>query len=244
MPTIGITGTAARRRRPHSSCSSSVRRASACTRARRRAGNLWPTAELLEPAGRRSRAGVDEPHLCFMSHSPSVAAITCFWLDHLELHGSLERYAAEGDDRPRAGGGRRRRRERGRSFPAVDIATGSPGRRLGYSALGAVAEAHSRADRRSSSGPRRRGTRAAAPRPPRRAPAAGGARGDGRCGRGGRCRPASTGSARRSSARDRGRSPRRRRARRRRDGGDACQGRRHAPLTSGRNGRPRCGRGS
>ena len=33
-------------------------------------------------------------HLCFTTRSPTVAVITCFWPDHLELHGSLERYRA------------------------------------------------------------------------------------------------------------------------------------------------------
>ena len=33
-------------------------------------------------------------HLCFAAHSPSVATVACFWPDHLELHGSLDRYRA------------------------------------------------------------------------------------------------------------------------------------------------------
>jgi hypothetical protein len=33
-------------------------------------------------------------HLCFTTRSPTIAVITCFWPDHLELHGSLERYRA------------------------------------------------------------------------------------------------------------------------------------------------------
>ena len=31
-------------------------------------------------------------HLAFMATSPTIAAVTCFWPDHLELHGSLAAY--------------------------------------------------------------------------------------------------------------------------------------------------------
>ena len=33
-------------------------------------------------------------HLCYMEHSPQVAVVTCLWPDHVELHGSVERYVA------------------------------------------------------------------------------------------------------------------------------------------------------
>ena len=60
-----------------------------------RAGNLWPTRELLPPP----TDGVvlmelTSSHLCFTTRSPRVAVITCFWPDHLELHGTLARYRA------------------------------------------------------------------------------------------------------------------------------------------------------
>lgn len=59
------------------------------------AANLWPTAELLPPpADGVVLMELTSSHLCFTNRSPSVAVLTCFWPDHLELHGSLERYRA------------------------------------------------------------------------------------------------------------------------------------------------------
>jgi UDP-N-acetylmuramoylalanine-D-glutamate ligase len=60
-----------------------------------RAGNLWPTAEHLEPV----RSGVvvlelTSSHLCFTTRGSTVAVVTSFWPDHIELHGSPERYRA------------------------------------------------------------------------------------------------------------------------------------------------------
>ncbi len=64
-----------------------------------RAGNLWPTGDLLE----RLPPGTEEDpplllleltssHLAFIHHSPTIAAVISFWPDHLELHGDLARY--------------------------------------------------------------------------------------------------------------------------------------------------------
>ena len=96
MPTIGITGTAGKTTTTAlvvQLLRAAGVRVHASTTAR--AGNLWPTAELLEqPADGVLVLELTSSHLCFTSHSPSVAAITCFWPDHLELHGSLERYRA------------------------------------------------------------------------------------------------------------------------------------------------------
>ena len=63
-----------------------------------RLGNVWPTAELLDhqesdPA-RPLLLELTSSHLAFMRESPRVAAVTCFWPDHLELHGSLDAYRA------------------------------------------------------------------------------------------------------------------------------------------------------
>jgi UDP-N-acetylmuramoylalanine--D-glutamate ligase len=63
-----------------------------------RLGNLWPTAELLDcrehdPA-RPLLLELTSSHLAFMRESPRIAAVTCFWPDHLELHGSLDAYRA------------------------------------------------------------------------------------------------------------------------------------------------------
>jgi UDP-N-acetylmuramoylalanine--D-glutamate ligase len=62
-----------------------------------RLGNLWPTVELLEALprmgpGDRLVLELTSSHLAFMERSPEVAVVTCFWPDHLELHGSLAAY--------------------------------------------------------------------------------------------------------------------------------------------------------
>ena len=66
-----------------------------------RAGNLWPTADLLErisvPAdgpGTTLLVELTSSHLAFMRSSPTLAAVISFWPDHLELHGTLDRYRA------------------------------------------------------------------------------------------------------------------------------------------------------
>jgi UDP-N-acetylmuramoylalanine--D-glutamate ligase len=140
VPTIGITGTAGKT--TTAAFLAYLLRSAAVTvhtSTTARAANLWPTAELLPPP----EDGVvlmelTSSHLCFATRSPTVAVITCFWPDHLELHGSLERYRAakeaivrnqsvddvvvvnEGDD------------------GAAAIAGLSPGRRVGFSAIGEV----------------------------------------------------------------------------------------------------------
>jgi UDP-N-acetylmuramoylalanine--D-glutamate ligase len=63
-----------------------------------RSGNLWPTGDLLEAldagatAQRTLLLELTSSHLAFMRTSPRLAVVTCFWPDHLELHGGLERY--------------------------------------------------------------------------------------------------------------------------------------------------------
>lgn len=64
-----------------------------------RAGNLWPTADLLDYLHNDTAETVlvlelTSSHLAFMHRSPAVAAVISFWPDHLELHGSLEGYRA------------------------------------------------------------------------------------------------------------------------------------------------------
>ena len=62
-----------------------------------RAANAWPAAETLDglpgPAADSWLAlELTSTHLAYMSRSPELAVITAFWPDHLELHGSIERY--------------------------------------------------------------------------------------------------------------------------------------------------------
>ncbi|MSO94781.1 MAG: hypothetical protein EXQ81_03180 [Thermoleophilia bacterium] len=101
-PTIGITGTAGKT--TTTSLVASMLRADGrdiALSAGARAGNLWPTADLLDLLTRTglSRQQVllvelTSSHLAFMCHSPTVAAVVSFWPDHLELHGDLPRYHA------------------------------------------------------------------------------------------------------------------------------------------------------
>ena len=106
VPTIGVTGTAGKTTTAASSRLPPQRPARPChTSTTARAANLWPTAELLPPP----TDGVlvmelTSSHLCFTTQSPTIAVITCFWPDHLELHGSLDALpGGEGGDRPPAG---------------------------------------------------------------------------------------------------------------------------------------------
>jgi UDP-N-acetylmuramoylalanine--D-glutamate ligase len=96
-PTIGITGTAGKT--TTTSITAEILRAAevdVAVSTGARAGNLWPTFELLD----RPRPGatlvleLTSSHLAFMHHSPRVAAVISFWPDHLELHGGLQRYRA------------------------------------------------------------------------------------------------------------------------------------------------------
>ena len=96
VPTIGVTGTAGKTTTA-AFLAYLLRRAGVTvhTSTTARAGNLWPTRELLPP----STDGVvlmelTSSHLCFTTRSPRIAVITCFWPDHLELHGTLGRYRA------------------------------------------------------------------------------------------------------------------------------------------------------
>ena len=141
IPTIGITGTAGKT--TTAVLVVQVLRAAGlevhATTAR--AGNLWPTAELLPmPDTGVLVLELTSSHLCFATHSPSVAAVTCFWPDHLELHGSLARYrrAKEAIVRGQSAGEAVVANED--DAAAMTIASFSPGRRLGFSATAEVEE--------------------------------------------------------------------------------------------------------
>lgn len=87
--TVGITGTAGK-----STTAWLVWQLLGAEASLARAGNLWPTTQLLKlPPQTRIVAELTSSHLAFCRHSPAVAAITNFWPDHVELHGSLEAYA-------------------------------------------------------------------------------------------------------------------------------------------------------
>jgi UDP-N-acetylmuramoylalanine--D-glutamate ligase len=100
-PTIGITGTAGK-----TSTTGLTAEILCCAgidvvvSRGARAGNLWPTADLLAALGEGETATrvllleLTSSHLAFMRHSPGLAAVISFWPDHLELHGGLERYRA------------------------------------------------------------------------------------------------------------------------------------------------------
>lgn len=100
-PTIGITGTAGKT--ATTSLTAAILRAAgidvAVSRGAR-AGNLWPTGDLLDrlqaeaPDSTVLLLELTSSHLAFMRSSPTIAAVISFWPDHLELHGDLARYRA------------------------------------------------------------------------------------------------------------------------------------------------------
>ena len=142
VPTIGVTGTAGKTTTAFllvqllRSCGVEVHAGTTA-----RAGNLWPTAELLPvPETGVMVLELTSSHLCFATHSPSVATITCFWPDHLELHGSLGRYrsAKEAIVRGQRPGDVVVANED--DAGATGIAAVSAGRRVGFSATSEVDE--------------------------------------------------------------------------------------------------------
>ncbi len=140
VPTIGVTGTAGKT--TTAAFLAYLLRTAGTTvhmGTTARAGNLWPTAELLPPP----TDGVvlmelTSSHLCFTTHSPTIAVITCFWPDHLELHGSLERYRAAKEAIVRHQGQRDIVVANEDDDDAAAIASHSPGRRFGFSSTGEV----------------------------------------------------------------------------------------------------------
>jgi UDP-N-acetylmuramoylalanine--D-glutamate ligase len=136
VPTIGVTGTAGKTTTA-AFLAYLLRTAGLTvhTGTTARAGNLWPTAELLPPPG----DGVvlmelTSSHLCFTTCSPTIAVITCFWPDHLELHGSLEGYRAAKEAIVRNQAPNDIVVANEDDDGAASIASLSPGRRFGFSA--------------------------------------------------------------------------------------------------------------
>jgi UDP-N-acetylmuramoylalanine--D-glutamate ligase len=136
VPTIGVTGTAGKTTTV-AFLAYLLRTAGSTvhTGTTARAGNLWPTAELLPPpADGVVLMELTSSHLCFTTHSPTIAVITCFWPDHLELHGSLERYRAAKEAIVRHQGPSDVVVANEDDDDAAAIASLSPGRRFGFSA--------------------------------------------------------------------------------------------------------------
>src|SRR5262245_37385446 len=142
VPTIGVTGTAGKTTTA-SFLAYLIRSAGATVHASTtaRAANLWPTMELLPPpTDGLVLMELASSHLCFTTRSPSIAVITCFWPDHLELHGSLDRYREA-----KAAIVRRQHPDDAvvvneDDAGAAAIADLSPGRRYGFSARDEVTE--------------------------------------------------------------------------------------------------------
>jgi UDP-N-acetylmuramoylalanine--D-glutamate ligase len=106
-----------------------------------RAGNLWPTGELLPvPTAGVVVVELTSSHLCFAAHSPSVATVACFWPDHLELHGSLDRYRAAKEAIVRGQRADDVVVANEDDDGAMAIAALSPGHRIGFSSAREVQE--------------------------------------------------------------------------------------------------------
>ena len=142
VPTIGVTGTAGKTTTAFllvQLLRAAGMEVHASTTAR--AGNLWPTAELLSaPTSGVAVLELTSSHLCFTTHSPSIATITCFWPDHLELHGSLARYRAAKETIARGQSAGDVVVANEDDAGAAAIAALSPGRRVGFSATAEVEE--------------------------------------------------------------------------------------------------------
>jgi UDP-N-acetylmuramoylalanine--D-glutamate ligase len=135
VPTIGVTGTAGKTTTA-SFLAYLLRTAGSTvhTGTTARAGTLWPTAELLPlPTEGVVLMELTSSHLCFTTRSPTIAVITCFWPDHLELHGSLERYRAAKESIVRHQNPSDIVVANEDDEAAAAIASLSPGRRFGFS---------------------------------------------------------------------------------------------------------------
>lgn len=141
VPTIGITGTAGKT--TTAAFLVFLLRSAGMTvhvGTTARGGNLWPTAELLLPPPTDGLVVMEltSSHLCFTTRSPSIAVITCFWPDHLELHGSLVRYRRAKEAIVRRQGRADVVVVNEDDVEAAAIADLSPGRRYGFSTTGEV----------------------------------------------------------------------------------------------------------
>ncbi|MFN8124558.1 MAG: Mur ligase family protein [Thermoleophilia bacterium] len=100
LPVLGVTGTAGKTTTTH--LVAAILEAAGIPVVMNRSGraaNAWPEPALLDepaPPGAWLLAELTSTHLCHLElrDAPRVAVVTCLWPDHLELHGSLEAYAA------------------------------------------------------------------------------------------------------------------------------------------------------
>ena len=139
VPTIGVTGTAGKT--TTTAFLAYLLRTAGVTvhTGTAQAANPWPTAELVPPpADGVVLMELTSSHLCFTTRSPNVAVITCFWPDHLELHGSLERYRAAKEAIVRRQVADDVVVVNEDDADAAAIASLSPGHRFGFSAAGEV----------------------------------------------------------------------------------------------------------
>jgi UDP-N-acetylmuramoylalanine--D-glutamate ligase len=97
-PVLGVTGTAGKSTTT-SFAVQLLRAAGLAVQAAEtgRLGNLWATADVVAAVAAGVPADLvalelTSSHLAFMQASPSIAVITSFWPDHVELHGSLAAY--------------------------------------------------------------------------------------------------------------------------------------------------------
>jgi len=139
IPTIGVTGTAGKTTTA-TLVAALLRQTGADVRlGTARASNLWPTAELLPPPPDGFLVvELTSSHLCFMTTSPTVAVITSFWPDHIELHGSLARYRAAKETIVRHQTGADAAVVNADDADATAIGRLSPGRLFSFSAKGEV----------------------------------------------------------------------------------------------------------
>ena len=139
VPTIGVTGTAGKT--TTAAFLAYLLRSAGVTvhTSTAPAANLWPTAELVPPpVDGVVLMELTSSHLCFTTRSPNVAVITCFWPDHLELHGSLERYRSAKEAIVRAQAPEDVVVVNEDDVEASAMAGLSAGRRFGFSARGEV----------------------------------------------------------------------------------------------------------
>ncbi len=91
VPVVGITGTAGK---TTTAWTLAGLLPTCAIAADGRARNAWPDESLFGAPGTPLVLELTSTHLCYLEVAPAIAVVTCFWPDHVELHGSLGAYAA------------------------------------------------------------------------------------------------------------------------------------------------------